>query len=97
MIVGKLDTYYTVAEFAAMVGRSEKTIRNWASEGRVQFAQLCGVDLVSLTMVESLITGRLPHDAGDGVLALKLTNRIDRQGRRTKPERHASITTQEET
>lgn len=72
MIEGKIDTYFTVEEFAAMVGRSEKTIRNWAAEGRLVFADLCGVPMIRLSAIENLITGDAPKEARTGRLANRL-------------------------
>ena len=57
MIVGRRDSWFTVEEFAEMVGREPKTVTNWASQGRIQFVRLCGVPLISLSMLENLITG----------------------------------------
>ena len=88
MISGRTDTWFTVEEFAAMVGRSEKTIMNWASEGRLQFAELCGVKLVALSMIENLITSYGPVATPSAEAALRIIGRRDRAGRRTAPERH---------
>jgi hypothetical protein len=86
VITGKRDTYLTVAEFAAMIGRDEKTVRNWSAEGRLRFVHLCGVPLISLRMLERLIEGVAPERADDGLAALKLMNRADRDGRRAARE-----------
>lgn len=90
MITGRRDTYYTVAEFAAMIGREEKTVRNWAAEGRLQFVHLCGVPLVPLSMIENLLAGAAPATATDGMAAMRMMNRADRRGRRAIPEKHPS-------
>lgn len=45
MIQGKRDTYFRVDEFAVMIGRAEKTVRNWAAAGRLAFVYLFGVRL----------------------------------------------------
>jgi hypothetical protein len=90
MITGRADVYFTVAEFAAMIGREEKTVRNWAAEGRLQFVQLCGVPLVSLHAVENLITGVATPTATDGMAAMRMMNRADRGGRRATTEKHQS-------
>lgn len=88
MIVGRHDTYLTLPEFATSIGRSEKTVRNWVAAGELTFVHLCGVPLVSIAMLENLISGVVPTSAEGGKLALKLLNRIDRGGRRATPERH---------
>ena len=85
MITGRTDTWLTVEEFAAMIGLEVKTIRNWVSEGRLQFVYLCSVPLISMTMVENLITGTAPSGAANGELALRLSNRMDRNGRTAAP------------
>jgi hypothetical protein len=87
MIVGRKDTWFTVPEFAAMIDRSEKTVHNWASEGTIQFAHLCGVPLVSMAMIETLITGHVPDGARDGDLALELMNRMAPDRTRVPPEK----------
>jgi hypothetical protein len=89
MIQGRHDTYYTVEEFAGMVGRADKTIQNWVAQGRMRFVYLCGVPLVSLREVEQLIEGRIPEGAERGLPAARMMNRADRVGRRQEPERHA--------
>lgn len=89
MIAGRHDTYFTIEEFAAMIGREAKTVRNWAAEGRLRFAHLCGVPLVSLQAVESLIAGTAPAHAADATTALRLMNRADRAGRRAIPGRRS--------
>ena len=89
MISGRNDTYFTVSEFAGMVGRSEKTVMNWRTEGRIQFVSLCGVPLIALSMVENLITGAAPAGADAGGAALRMINRTSRDGRRAAPERRA--------
>lgn len=63
-----------------MIGRSEKTLRNWASEGKLQFVNLFGVQLISCRMIENLLT----HARGtqDGELARRLMG----MGRRPKAE-----------
>lgn len=33
---GSRNTYYTVSEFAARVGRAPYTVREWARQGRIQ-------------------------------------------------------------
>jgi hypothetical protein len=86
VIKGHSDTWLTVEEFAAMSGREEKTIQNWVSAGRMQFVHLCGVPLISMTMVENLITGTAPSGAADGTVALRLANRMDRNRRRLAPK-----------
>lgn len=88
MIQGRTETWFTVDEFAAMVGRSPKTVMNWASEGRLSFADLCGVKLVSMAMIENLITGHCPAAIPSAEAALRIIGRRDRAGRRTEPERH---------
>ena len=87
MIQGRHDTYYTVQEFAEMVGRSPKTVRNWASSGRIVFVHLCGTPLVSLSTIENLITGHVPLGAEDGKLALQMMKRSTSQGHRQQPEK----------
>ncbi len=69
MIVGKDDTYFTVEEFAEMIGRSPNTVRNWASSGKIRFVHLCGVPLIALTTIENLILDTVPAGASDGRLA----------------------------
>lgn len=90
MITGRTDTWFTVEEFAAMIGLEMKTVRNWVSEGRLQFVYLFSVPLISLTMIENLITGTAPSGAADGKLALRLSNRMDRDGRRATPRAEKS-------
>ena len=75
MIVGKLDSYLTVAEFAAMVGREPKTVENWAAQGKLRFVHLCGVPLVSLRQVESLIEGRVPGTRDNAAVARAILGR----------------------
>jgi hypothetical protein len=70
-----------------MIGREEKTVRNWAAEGRIQFAYLCSVPLVALSMVETLISGAAPTTPGAADAAVRIIGRRDRGGRRTDPER----------
>ncbi len=72
MIQGRLDTYFTVEEFAAMVGREPKTVENWAAAGKLRFMNLFGVPLISLKMIESLIEGRIPGVRDDGTLARRI-------------------------
>lgn len=72
MIKGTSDTYFTLAEFARMLERSEKTIRNWVSEGRIVPCDLCGVTLFRLSAIENLITGDVPRTAPKGRLARRL-------------------------
>lgn len=81
MIQGQHDTYFTVEELGRMISRDEKTIRNWAASGRLQFVHLCGVPLISMAMLENLITGVVPPGAGDGKLALRLSKRTDSRAR----------------
>jgi hypothetical protein len=88
VITGKHDTYLTPAELATMVGRSEKTVRNWACDGRLQFVYLCGVPLISMKTIESMITGTAPASPASADGALRIIGRRDRMGRRTQPERH---------
>ena len=64
---------------------SEKTLRNWVSIGKLQFVHFCGVPLISMTMIENLITGTAPAGTSDGRLALRLSNRMDRNGQRAAP------------
>ena len=90
MITGRKDSFFTIAEFASMIGREEKTVRNWAAEGRLQFVHLCGVPLVSLSMIENLIGNVVPPTATDGLPAMKMMNRATRAGRRAVPEKHRS-------
>lgn len=87
MIVGRRDTWFTVPEFAGMIGRSEKTVRNWACDGRLQFVYLCGVPFVVLSMIENLFTGEPATAMQHAEAALRATGRRDRDGRRTEPER----------
>lgn len=72
MIVGRNDTWLTISEFAEMIGRSEKTIRNWASQGRIQFVHLCGAPLVSLRIIETLIATHADAYPENAELALRL-------------------------
>ena len=72
MIEGRHDTWYTIDEFAAMIGRDAKTVRNWASKGKLRFAHLCGVPLVSMRMVENLIEGRVATGRDGGEVARRL-------------------------
>lgn len=88
MIVGRNDTWLTVKEFAAMIDHEPHTVQNWASQGRIQFADLCGVKLVALSTIESMISGHVPAAPGSGNAALRVIGRRDRRGRRTEPERH---------
>lgn len=88
MITGRTDTWYTVEEFASMVGREPKTVMNWAGEGKIQFADICGVKLVALSMIENLITGHGPAATPSAEAALRMIGRRGRDGRRTQPERH---------
>jgi hypothetical protein len=88
VIQGKRDAYFRVDEFAVMIGRAEKTVRNWAADGRLAFVYLFGVPLVSLALVESLIDGRAETSTVAGDAALRVIGRRDRAGRRTEPERH---------
>lgn len=90
MITGRKDTYFTVDEFAAMIGREAKTVRNWAADGRLQFVHFCGVPLVPLSMIENLIGNVVPPTAADGRAAMRMMNRADRKGRRAIPEKHPS-------
>jgi len=90
VITGRKDIYFTVLEFASMIGREEKTVRNWAAEGRLQFVHLCGVPLVPLSMIENLIGNEVPPTATDGKTAMRMMNRADRKGRRAIPEKHPS-------
>lgn len=87
MITGRTDTWLTIDEFAAMVGRSSKTVMNWAAEGKIQFAYLCGVPLVSMRVIETLITGHMPEGAGSERLALELMGRMTADGSPVAPER----------
>ena len=75
MIVGRHDTYFTVDEFAAMVGRSPKTVQNWAAQRRMRFTHLCGVPLVPLSTVEALITGASYTGPSGGNIALEMMGR----------------------
>ena len=88
MIVGKHDTYFTLSEFAEMIGRSEKTVQNWVSDGRLQFAYFCNVPLISMAMVESLIAGNPAEPRPGAEAAMRAIGRRDRVGQRTTPERH---------
>ncbi len=72
MIQGRLDVYYTVEEFAAMVGREPKTVENWAASGKLRFMNLFGVPLISLKMIESLIEGRVSGARDNGELARRV-------------------------
>jgi hypothetical protein len=87
VIQGRTDAWFTVEEFGAMVGRSPKTVLNWAAEGKIQLADLCGVKLVSMAMIENLITGHVPDGARNGDLALELMGRMTPEGTRVQPER----------
>ena len=77
MIQGRHDTYLTIDEFAQMINRSSKTIRNWHSEGKIQFVYLCGVPLISLLMIENLLEGRMPVGCKKGELAARLIGRVE--------------------
>lgn len=88
MIQGRSDTWFTIEEFAAMIGREPKTLLNWTSEGKIMFADLCGVRLVALSMIESMIAGHVRPSDDAGELALRMIGRLDRHGRRVEPERH---------
>jgi hypothetical protein len=70
-----------------MIGRSPKTVANWAAAGKFEFVHLFGAPLVSLSMVESLIAGRVPAASPAADAALRMIGRRDRAGRRTEPER----------
>jgi hypothetical protein len=85
VITGR-DTWYTVEELAAMIGRSPKTVLNWAVEGRIQFSDFCGVKLISARMIESMITGA-PIGTADNTLALELMGRMAPDGSRVEPEK----------
>ena len=71
MIKGRNDTFLTVEEFAEMIGREPKTVKNWASRGKIRLVSLCGVPLISLNMIENLIEGR-PTSSGSDELAKRL-------------------------
>jgi hypothetical protein len=88
VIPGRNDTFFTVEEFAGMIKRSEKTVQNWASDGRLHFVYLCGVPLISMAMVESLIAGKAPDAGPAAEAALRAIGRRDRDGLRTEPDRH---------
>lgn len=72
MIVGKRDTYYSVAEFAQMIGRSPRTIENWASEGRIKFNRIFGVPMISLRAIEDILEERNDQPRPDEALARNL-------------------------
>jgi predicted transcriptional regulator len=87
MIRGTSDTFYTVPEFARLVGRTEKTIRNWASEGRITLVHLCGVPLVSLKMVENLIGHYITNEHSEEALELLLARDRSGPAKRRKPRK----------
>ena len=87
MITGRHDVYLTVSEFADMIGRSEKTIRNWVSEGRLTAIHLCGVPLIAMSHIETLIAGVPPATAAGGKRALELSHHMTLDGKRAVPER----------
>jgi len=74
MIQGRIDTYFTIDEFSAMVGREPKTIKNWAAKGELRFVHLLGVPLVSLALVEQLIDGYQAVGDESGQVALRMMN-----------------------
>jgi hypothetical protein len=72
VIQGRNDTYLTVEEFAAMIGRSPRTVQNWASKGQLKFRYIFGVPLISLRAIENIIEQEAPPNARDGRLAVRL-------------------------
>lgn len=99
MIVGRRDTYLTVAELATMIGRSRKTVQNWAAAGQLQFVYFCNVPLVSMAMVEALIAGQGLEPSVTAEAALRAIGRRARNGQRTEPEqrrRHRRMTGESE-
>lgn len=75
MIEGKRDTYYTIDEFAQMIGRSPRTVMNWGSEGRIRFHRLFGVPFVSLRALEDILEERNDRPNADESLARSLMGR----------------------
>jgi hypothetical protein len=75
MIQGRTDTYFTVEEFAEMIGRSPKTVTNWAAQGKLRFVYLCGVPLVSLALVEQQIDGHQVVGAEADQVAIRMMNK----------------------
>ena len=91
MIEGRDDRYVTIAEFAAMIGRSPKTIANWGAAGKLPFVRLCGVPLISVRAVEDLIESSGSHvRIDDAEVALSMMNRGGRKGRGAPPSRGVS-------
>lgn len=77
MIVGKHDTYLTLDELAAMIGRETKTIQNWISDGKLHALYLVGVPMIAMTHLENLLTNYVPESAKSGRTALAMLNRGD--------------------
>lgn len=75
MIVGRHDTFLTIAELAAMIGREPKTVRNWIAEGKLKAVHLVGVPMLAMSHLESLLTGYVPDDAKNGQKALRMMNK----------------------
>ena len=75
MIVGKHDTYITLDELAAMIGRETKTIRNWIADGKLHALYLVGVPMIAMTHLENLLTNHVPEPAKSGRTALVMLNR----------------------
>ena len=74
MFPGPNDTYFTVDEFAEMLGIARRTIENWAHDraNPFRFCHLGKTPLVSARMVENLIEGRSPNHSTDSEKALRL-------------------------
>jgi hypothetical protein len=91
VIAGRADTWLTVDEFGAMIGREVKTVKNWISAGRLAVVDLFGVPLISLAMVEGMLAGA-PPTPDRAALARTLIRRTDSRAR-TQTSATAGLTT----